>query len=170
MNRIFPIFAALLLSATILFAASSPVAWGAQAAKADKDQTLDEMLRYAIEDEYLAQAEYAAILGSLGSVRPFSNIILTERSHISWLRDAFAAAGLSLPADSASSFITVPVGLKASLEAGVAAELDNIAMYEGFLSNPLLLQPSNASLRGLFAKLRDASKNHLAAFRKSLSP
>jgi rubrerythrin len=170
MNRLFSIFAALLLSATILFAANSPAAWGAQAAKADKDQTLDEMLRYAIEDEYLAQAEYAAILASLGSVRPFSNIILTERNHISWLIDAFATASLPLPADRAASFVTVPVGLRASLEAGVGAELDNIAMYDSFLSNPLLLQPSNASLRGLFTKLRDASKNHLAAFRKGLSP
>jgi hypothetical protein len=158
-----------LLVATTLAASPNVSQWGARAAAADTNRSIEEMLRYAIEDEYLAHAEYAAILSSYGNVRPFSNIIETEARHIGWLKDAYAAAGLPVPKDEAAGLAIVPVSLKASFEAGVGAEVDNIAMYDSFLASDLLKKPENASYVSLFVRLRDASKNHLAAFQNGLS-
>jgi hypothetical protein len=143
--------------------------WGARAAAADSDRSVDEMLRYAIQDEYLARAEYQAIMRKLGDVRPFSNIVGSEESHIAWLKDAYAAEGLSVPADEAASRVAVPPTLKDALQAGVDAEVANIAMYDSFIVSKLMAKAENADLRALFARLRDASKNHLAAFENGLA-
>lgn len=148
---------------------ATPVAWGAKAAAADRDPSLEDMLRYAIEDEYLARAEYEAIMAKYGSMRPFSNIIRAEENHIAWLRQAYAAANLRVPADEAKSLVIVPATIKEAFQAGVAAEIDNIAMYDSFLASSLLRKPENAATRDLFVRLRDASKNHLAAFQNGLA-
>lgn len=160
---------ALIAATAALAAAPLASAWGARAAAADSERTVAEMLRYAIEDEYLARAEYAAILARQGQVMPFANIIRSEESHIAWLVEAFRSAGLPVPADRAADLAIPPVGLKASLEVGIQAEIDNIAMYDSFLSDPLMYESANASLRELLTRLRDASKNHLAAFKNNLA-
>lgn len=144
-------------------------AWGAQAAAADKDRTIAEMLRYAIEDEYLAHAEYLSIMKRHGEIRPFSNIAASEVSHISWLQDAFKKAGLPLPEDQGAAHVVPAETLKAAFQAGVAAEIDNIGMYDSFLASTLMAKPENAGLKALFVRLRDASKNHLAAFQNGLA-
>ena len=160
---------ALLLALSAFAAAPSLAAWGASAAKADLDFTVPDMLRYAIEDEYLARNEYAAIIKAYGSTKPFRNIIRAEENHISWLVDAFGTARLLVPKDESAARTLVPASMKAALETGVEAEIANIAMYDSFLTSPPMAGASNAALRGLFARLRDASKNHLAAFRNGLS-
>ncbi len=166
---LFTIATLTLVIATTLGATPNASQWGARAAAADTNRSVEEMLRYAIEDEYLAQAEYAAIMSRYGTIRPFSNIIKAESNHIAWLKDAYSAAGLPLPRDEAAALAVAPSSLKASLEAGVGAEVDNIAMYDSFLASDLLGRPENASLKSLFTRLRDASKNHLAAFQNGLS-
>lgn len=143
--------------------------WGARAAATDTAMSIDEMLRYAIEDEYFAHAEYAAIMTRFGTVTPFSNIVRSEESHIAWLKEAYAAAGLSVPKDEAAALAIAPANLKAAFETGVGAEIENIAMYDSFLATSLLAKAENASLRALFVRLRDASKNHLSAFKNGLS-
>jgi hypothetical protein len=162
-----------LLTATIfvtpLTAATTAAPWGARAAATDRDLSIGDMLRYAIEDEYLARAEYAAIMGKFGEMRPFSNIIRSEESHIAYLADAYRAAGLVLPNDGAAAYVVLPADLKEAFKTGVQAEIDNIAMYETFLSSPLLARPENADLKALFVRLRDASKNHLGSFQNQLA-
>jgi hypothetical protein len=123
------------------------------------------MMRYSIQDEYLARAEYLAIMKMYGEVRPFSNIIASEESHIAWLKDAFAGKKAAPPADEAARYVTVPASLKDAFKAGVDAEVANIAMYEKFISSELLASNENADLKAMFMRLRDASKNHLAAFK-----
>jgi len=142
--------------------------YGNAAAKADTNLTLESMLTYAIQDEYLARAEYVAIMAKFGSMNPYSNIKQAEEQHIAWLKDMYASLKLSVPADSAASYIHAPATLKESAQAGVQAEIDNIAMYERFLAQPLLRDPRYAVVVDLFTRLRDASKNHLAAFQKQL--
>jgi hypothetical protein len=149
-----------------MVAATSP--WGAKAAAADSDRSIEEMLRYAIEDEYLARAEYELIMKKFGAMRPFSNIIRAEENHIAWLRDAYAAAKLSAPVDEAMSLVLAPATLKEAYQAGVQAEIDNIAMYDSLLASSLLAKSDNAALKALFVRLRDASKNHLVAFQNGL--
>lgn len=155
--------------ALLVAASASPVAWGAKAAAVDTDRSVTEMMRYAIEDEYLARADYIAIMKKHGDIRPFSNIIEAENNHIAWLRDAFTAATLALPADDAASLVSAPATLEEAFQAGVVAEIDNIAMYDSFLASTLIARSENASLKNLFVRLRDASKHHLKAFENGLA-
>jgi len=136
---------------------------GAQAAKNEKELSLEKMLAYAIQDEYLAHAEYEFIISRLGEQRPFSNIIKAEETHIKLLTPLFAKYTVSLPGDTAKEYIPHPAALEDALKAGVQAEIDNIAMYDSFLQQTL---PEDVKL--VFVELRDASKNHLASFQRQL--
>lgn len=164
-------------SATTLFAespgADSTAAYGSVAALAALNSgvqpSVEDMLRWAAEDEYLARAEYDAIMAAFGRIRPYTNIRAAEETHLSWLRDAYAARGLPFPVDGAVSRVVAPRDLKAAAQAGVDAEIANIAMYDAFLALPIVNAAANGDLKLLFQHLRDASKNHLAAFRTQLS-
>ncbi len=137
--------------------------FGARGALSAENLMLENMLTYAIQDEYLARAEYEAILKEYGSIRPFSNIIRSEERHISWLVPLFEQYGFKIPEDNASDHVILPENIKTALEIGVQAELDNIAMYEVFLEEDL---PED--VRDVFERLMAASKNHLEAFRRGL--
>jgi hypothetical protein len=137
---------------------------GAKAAKNNPEPSMEEMLRYAIQDEYLARAEYYEVIDRLGSVRPFSNIVKAEETHVGMLVPLFEKYGLMVPDDTYASHVVVPDDLKTALQIGLQAEIDNIAMYESFLDRDL---PDD--VRAAFQKLKDASENHLRAFRNGLS-
>jgi hypothetical protein len=138
--------------------------FGAKGAQQSSDPTLEQMLTYAIQDEYLARAEYRFIINKYGSIRPFSNIIQAEEQHINMLVPLFTKYGFAVPEDNAAEHIVVPKDLKEALETGVQAEIDNIGMYETFLNRPL---PDD--VRDVFERLKNASGNHLQAFRNALS-
>jgi hypothetical protein len=157
------------LVAEPLPATVSEAHWGAAAAKLDANPQLEDMLRYAIEDEYLAHAEYVAILAKFGTQRPFSNIVEAEVQHIASLSNTYAAHGLVVPEDKGADYVKIPKTIKEALETGVQAEIDNIAMYDAFLKDKLMTQSANADIRALFVSLRDASKNHLGAFQNALA-
>lgn len=134
---------------------------GATGALSDSEYTVKEMLVYAIEDEYLAQAEYDAIMDKFGVQRPFSNIIKEEATHISFLTPLLKEYSVTLPAKDWASMVTVPESLEAAYETGVTAEKNNIAMYESFLKKDL---PED--VKDAFTALANASENHLAAFER----
>ena len=135
--------------------------FGAQAAKADTDLTIPEMLTYAIQDEYLAHAEYDYVIKTFGDQRPFDNIINAEVNHIEQLKVLFKSYNVTIPVDTANNLVPHPANIGASFDAGVTAEIDNIAMYETFLKQKL---PDD--IKATFTALRDASKGHLSAFEK----
>jgi hypothetical protein len=137
---------------------------GSKAAKNNPEPSMEEMLRYAIQDEYLARAEYYEVIDRFGSVRPFSNIVKAEETHVGMLVPLFEKYGLLVPDDTYASHVVVPDDLESALQIGVQAEIDNIAMYESFLERDL---PED--VRAAFQKLKDASENHLRAFRNGLS-
>jgi hypothetical protein len=138
--------------------------FGAKGAQQSPDPTLEQMLTYAIQDEYLARAEYSFIINEYGPVRPFSNIIHAEEQHIRMLVPLFTTYGFSVPEDNAAEHIVVPKDLKEALETCVQGEIDNIAMYETFLNKQL---PDD--VRDVFERLQNASGNHLRAFRNALN-
>ena len=138
--------------------------FGAKGAQQSPDPTLEQMLTYAIQDEYLARAEYSFIINEYGPVRPFSNIIHAEEQHIKMLVPLFTTYGFSVPEDNAEQHIFVPKDLKEALETGVQGEIDNIDMYEAFLNTSL---PED--VLDVFEGLQNASGNHLRAFRNALS-
>ncbi|HNZ93435.1 MAG TPA: hypothetical protein PK105_06025 [Rectinema sp.] len=155
-----------LLSTFACFAQNPLPLYGNSAAKADTQLTIESMLSYAIQDEYVAEAEYEAIMEKFGYMAPYSNIKEAEGQHIAWLKLLFTSYSLKVPENNASSYIYVPTTLKEAAETGIRAEIDNIAMYERFLAQPILADPRYADIVAVFVRLRDASKNHLEAFRR----
>jgi hypothetical protein len=137
--------------------------YGSAGALKDTDLTLADMLTYAMQDESAARAEYKAILAVYASVRPFTNIIRAEESHIAALQPLFEAYGVAVPADESASLVTTVPSLTEAYQTGVSAEVNNIAMYETFLDQTL---PDN--LRAVFESLMRASENHLRAFQNRL--
>lgn len=160
------------LSAEKLVTGSDIAAAGYGAAGAEEygsNWTVEQMLQYAIEDEYLARAEYVAIMREFRITRPFSNIKQAEDQHISMLVPLFETRGISIPSDTAIEHIFVPPSLSEAFQTGVQAELDNIAMYDAFLESPLLQVEENSDVVDAFIRLKRASESHLAAFQKQLN-
>jgi hypothetical protein len=154
----------LVLTMTFLVSlALSAADFGAQGAIEADNLTLTDMLTYAIQDEYLARAEYVEIIQEYGSMRPFSNIVKAEERHISLLIPFFEQYGFEIPEDNVDEHVVVPDDVKTALELGVEAEMANIAMYEVFLKEDL---PTD--VRDVFERLMAASVNHKEAFRRSL--
>ena len=134
--------------------------FGAAALSEGKTYTVEEMLTYAIQDEYLARAEYKVIMDAYGEQRPFINIMKAEGVHVQRLLPLFTAYGVTVPEDTALEHTVKPESLQAAYEAGVTAEVNNIAMYEAFLKQEDL--PDD--VRAVFEALTRASGSHLRAF------
>ncbi|SFF64245.1 Rubrerythrin [Halobacillus alkaliphilus] len=137
--------------------------YGAQGAMNAATLTVPDMLIYAIQDEHLAQARYEDVLNTFGYVRTFARIKEAELRHINALNTLFARYQVPLPEDTSQLFIVTPENIKRAYGAGVRGEIDNIAMYNKFLTYAL-----PADIRVVFTQLRDASVNHLAAFERGL--
>ena len=138
-------------------------AFGSAAVTAGQTYTLEQMLTYAIQDEYMAQSEYAAIQTAYGANPPFANIAKAEDTHIALLETLFATYTLTVPENTAATRVTVPASLDAAYDAGIAAENANIAMYQNFLKQTDL--PDD--VRSAFTVLENASQNHLNAFSRN---
>ncbi|MBN2625444.1 MAG: DUF2202 domain-containing protein [Spirochaetales bacterium] len=154
---------AILLICSLSFSAWALEGFGSAGASRDKDLTEEDMLIYAIQDEYAARQEYYTILEEYGQVSPFPNIVKAEETHIGLLIPLFEKYGYALPEDSSGEHVVLPKDLKSSFEVGVEAEILNIAMYEQFLSENL-----PADIRDVFEKLKRASESHLRAFENGL--
>lgn len=137
--------------------------YGAKGALADKDLTINDMLMYAVQDEYLAHGEYLAIVNKFGSQKPYTNIISAEETHLAYLKEVYLAYGLDFPADTSQEHIVIPTDLLEAAKTGVQAEIDNIAMYELFLTYDL---PENVF--EVFSALKSGSDSHLLAFQKQV--
>ncbi|NCB36222.1 MAG: hypothetical protein EOM58_09285, partial [Clostridia bacterium] len=77
------------LTALVLLAAMPVIAlaedFGSASVTQGETYTLEQMLTYAMQDEYMAQAEYAAIIAAYGDNTPFANIINAEKTHVALL-------------------------------------------------------------------------------------
>jgi hypothetical protein len=135
--------------------------YGAMAVEKLDEFTLEEMLRYSLEDEKLALAEYELIMSKFNIGRPFSNIIEAEKTHAGFLLELYTEYDFEVPPFDATDHLVIPETLKETFDVGIEAEIINIAMYEKFLKYDL-----NDDVRDVFIKLRDGSVSHLAAFRK----
>ena len=160
MKIIYGILLGVLLMFNTAFAADA--GYGAKGAINTPQPTVQEMLTFAIQDEYLAHSQYGTVLDTFGKVRPFSNIILSEERHISYLQPLFTDRGWDIPADKGKDMVIKPKTFAEALKLGIQIETDNIAMYEYFLQQPDL--PSDA--KTVFELLLAASNKHLQAFSK----
>lgn len=138
--------------------------WGSVTALSAESLTLEDMLTYAIEDEYSAYAEYIYILDNFEVTNPFSNIINAELSHIDMLLPLFGTYEIEVPYNDAENHLLPVIDLEDTFRTGVIAEILNIDMYNLFLEYDL---PED--IRDTFIALRDASMKHLEAFEKNLA-
>ncbi len=138
--------------------------YGAKGALNAPSLSLSEMLTYALQDEYLAQSRYNNVIQTFGPVRTFVQIKEAELRHIDALLPLFDRYQAPIPDDTSQDLVKTPANLKAAYSAGVQAEIDNIKMYERFLTYDI---PSDA--RTVFSQLRNASVNHLAAFERGVA-
>lgn len=134
--------------------------YGAAAVDENATYTLEEILTFAIEDEYLAQARYSAVINEFGELKPFTNIVSAESFHIEAIKPLFVKYGFVIPEDKASEFITVPDTLAEAVEEGIEGEQDNMHMYTIFLKSDIPYD-----VKAVFSALKTASENHLRAFK-----
>ena len=124
------------------------------------DAVLDAM-NDGIQDEYHAELTYMKVIEKFGEVQPFSNIVSAEERHSEAIARLFVNYDLPVPPslwnlDNVPEFAT----LTDACAGGVAAELDNIALYDDLLTRDL---PQD--VRNVFTNIRAASlENHLPAF------
>lgn len=137
--------------------------YGAIGALTDADLSISDMLMYAVQDEYLARGEYLAIIDKFGSQRPYTNIVRSEETHLAYLEEVYVAYDLLFPDDTSKDHLIIPLDLLEAAKTGVQAEIDNIAMYEKFMSYDL---PEN--IYNVFEALKRGSDSHLMAFQKQV--
>ena len=153
----------MILLATLPMMSIAEDAYGSAAVTTNQTYTLEQMLTYAIQDEYMAQAEYQGILTTLGGDAPFSNILRAEATHIALLETLFATYKITVPANTAATKVTIPATLEEAYAIGVQAENANIAMYNTFLAQADLPE----DVQSVFTELYNGSQNHLTAFSRN---
>lgn len=129
------------------------------------DPETAEALATALDDEYRARATYREVIAEFGPVRPFVNIVEAEERHITALLRQFTRLGLEPKPDCWSGNVTAPATLKEACAVGVAAEVENAALYDR-----LIAQARDPQVQDVMRQLREASQErHLPAFRRCLS-
>jgi len=123
---------------------------------------LDQVLRIAVYDEYHAYETYKKTIETFGNVAPFSNIIQAEVRHFSALEPLLVKYNVPAPINDWAGKIELPNTLLECCEVGVAAEIDNVKMYDNLLS----FVDQYPDIKDVLYKLQAASyNNHLPAFR-----
>jgi hypothetical protein len=121
-----------------------------------------DALHEALDDEYRAWATYDQVIADFGEVRPFSNIRDAEARHIEALRSLYARYGLAVPENPWPGKVTCYASLQEACAAGVAAEIENGALYER-----LLASTRRPDILAVFRNLQEASQaRHLPAFQR----
>lgn len=124
--------------------------------------SLEEALQRAFDDELKAYATYSTVVEKFGAVFPFVNIVQAEQTHQNALVAIATAHEITLVRNEPES-ISLPKTVQECCELGVAAEIQNIQLYDELL----LSVSEHPEVQDLFYRLQAASyNNHLPAFRK----
>lgn len=121
-----------------------------------------DALRGALDDEYRAWATYDQVIADFGELPPFSHIREAEARHIDALRILFARYGVPVPENPWPGRVPRYGSVPEACAAGVAAEIDNAALYDR-----LLAATQRPDIRVVFRNLQEASQQrHLPAFER----
>lgn len=125
----------------------------------DVDATeLKAMLDVLYIDELNAKAEYEALVEAFGDQSPYTQLIVAETRHADSLLRLYDLYDLDVPTPTLKTPV-VPSTLDASYDIGIAAEVANIALYDGYLDQDL-----PGVVEQVFTNLMNASENHLRIF------
>ncbi len=121
-----------------------------------------DALRAALDDEYRAWTTYGQVIADFGGAPPFSNIRAAEARHIEALSVLYVRYGLPVPENPWPGKVTRYASLKEACAAGVAAEIENGALYER-----LLASTRRPDILTVFRNLQESSQQrHLPAFQR----
>lgn len=119
-----------------------------------------EALYLALDDEYHALAVYQSVMAKFGEVDPFVEVAASEQRHIEALINQFNKHELAIPENPWLGNIAAFESIQQACQAGVAAEVENAALYER-----LFAMTNNTNLIRVFTNLSSASLNsHLPQF------
>jgi len=128
----------------------------------DLSPSEEEALRLALDDEYKAWSVYDQVIADFGAVRPFTSIQRAEEKHIDALLTLFERYELDAPANDWPGNVPTFETLPEACAAGVQAEIDNAALYDG-----LFAMVDNPDIVQVFTALQQASETkHLPAFER----
>jgi len=131
-----------------------------------KMPVLHQIIRIAIYDEYHAYETYKKVIETFGPVQPFANIMQAEINHFEALSKLAKKYEVPLPVNDWEDKIEAPSSLLEASEVGVAAEIDNIRMYDRLIE----YAKEYSDVLDLMQRLQAASyNNHLPAFRQSVA-
>jgi hypothetical protein len=126
-------------------------------------ETVGNVLKEAINDEYKARATYRHVICKFGEIRPFINIIDAESRHIEALLPLFHKYGVAVPEDNWESLTEAPQSVLEACQTGVEAEIENAKMYDRLLE----LTAEYPDVQRVLIQLQRAStENHLPAFQR----
>jgi len=126
------------------------------------NDTLEAVLNEALMDEYKARDTYRKVIEIFGQVRPFVNIVEAEQTHIDLLLPLYEQHGIPVPAEPDPDRIANPGSLLEACKTGVAAEVENVAMYDRLIS-----ATDQADVVAVLKWLQAASRDHhLPAFQR----
>lgn len=130
------------------------------------EEILHQVLRIAIYDEYHAYNAYKKIIDTFGDMNPFSNIMEAEINHYNALTPLLEKYGVPMPFDDWYEKIELPSTILECCEVGVAAEIENIKMYDDLL----MYVNEYPDIQDVLFRLQAASyNNHLPAFRRCVA-
>lgn len=139
-----------------------------QAASKALSPEAEAALLEALNDEYHAQAFYAALVDEYGANTPFANIMGAEARHAEKLINLLEKYGVDVPEngylDGSLPVAPIPSTLAEAYEIGVQGEIDNIAMYDDDL---LPVVAGYKDITRVFTALKTASETkHLPTFER----
>jgi len=125
---------------------------------------LKTILLDALDDERKAKATYSAVIEKFGEIRPFINIVGAEGRHADAIKRQLTRLGWAIPEDRWKGKVRAPKSLVAACEEAIAAEIENIALYDRLI--PLV---TDDAARTVLQNLQAASREkHLPAFNRCL--
>lgn len=127
-----------------------------------------QALLRALEDEFHAEAFFAAVLEKFGTRRPFSTVIRSERRHQAKIAQLMVFHGMPLPRNTklgaAEIRARVPETLGEACQMGIEVEIANRDLYQKHL---LPVVDEHAHIKAVFERLSFVSENHhLLAFKR----
>jgi len=117
---------------------SNAAAYAAPAFSPDTAYPLEEMLNYALLEEYATEAAAAKVIARFGGHYPFMELQELAAQRILLLKGLFESFGFALPVNNAADSLKTPSSLSAAYGAGLAAETRKIQMYQAFLAQDSL--------------------------------
>lgn len=124
--------------------------------------TLEEMLNFAIQEEYYMKAQYS-LIQEIYDEAVFVFILAEEDGHIEHLLEFFRKYNFEEPPDLSYNKTVVPNSITEAYKIGIIIETNNIRMYNNFLSRDDL--PTD--VRAIFKHLVESSNIHLLEFQNT---